>query len=304
MFKGQILFVAPFFVLWPLCQKKWRESLCVLAGFLATAALIVSPWVLCNPATWPVVALSGVAFYAWMKRHAYQHALALSAGIAAVVSLIAGACMSGSFAWLQIGFLYGSEHYPYLFVSSCYNLPSLLSNMGMTLKDPFFSFTLGSLHAALTPQWTLRLLYLTTLVFCAAGAARHAKNRDPRLLIAMATPWLLMFALLGQMHERYLVWGAVMSALALGASLRLSLVHFVISIASTAMIFHVMLVDKKLDPTLSTIDVLEHARPYASWVVLGCVAVYFLETLSRSRPALFKQPKNPSPGPNPDTAAA
>ncbi len=59
-------------------------------------------------------------------------------------------------------------------------------------------------------------LYLAGLVFCARGAARHAHNRDPRVLIAMATPWLLMFALLGQMHERYLMWGAVLSAVASG----------------------------------------------------------------------------------------
>ena len=53
-----------------------------------------------------------------------------------------------------------------------------------------------------------------------------------------------MFALLGQMHERYLVWGAVVSAVALGVSVRLSIIHFIISAASTAMIVHVMLVDK------------------------------------------------------------
>ena len=44
-----------------------------------------------------------------------------------------------------------------------------------------------------------------------------------------------MFALLGQMHERYLVWGAVVSAVALGVSLRFNVVHFIISAMSTAM---------------------------------------------------------------------
>ena len=59
-----------------------------------------------------------------------------------------------------------------------------------------------------------------------------------------------MFALLGQMHERYLMWGAVVSAVALGVSLRLSVVHFIISAMSTAMIVHVMLIDRKLETTL------------------------------------------------------
>jgi hypothetical protein len=95
-----------------------------------------------------------------------------------------------------------------------------------------------------------------------------------------------MFALLGQMHERYLVWGAVLSAVALGVSVRLSIIHFIISAASTAMIVHVMLVDKKLDGTLRAIDVLHDIRPYASVLVLVCVAVYFWDALGLSMPAV------------------
>jgi len=115
----------------------------------------------------------------------------------------------------------------------------------------------------------LRLAYLGGLALCSLGAARHWRNRDPRLLIAMATPWLLMFALLGQMHERYLMWGAVVSAVALGVSLRLSVVHFIISAMSTAMIVHVMLVDKKLETTLHVVDMLHGVRPYASGLLLA-----------------------------------
>jgi hypothetical protein len=138
---------------------------------------------------------------------------------------------------------------------------------------------LGSLDFHLTLQWTLRLLYLGTLTLCAYGAARQVRDRDPRVLIAITAPWLLMFALLGQMHERYLVWGAVVSAVALGVSLRLSIIHFIISAASTAMIVHVMLIDKKLEPTLWAIDLLKHIRGYASALVVACVAVYLWNTL-------------------------
>src|SRR5438552_12504985 len=58
MLKGQLLFVAPFFVFWPLWQKRWHSVLRVLAGFTVTAALIVSPWLLRTPAAW--VALAAV----------------------------------------------------------------------------------------------------------------------------------------------------------------------------------------------------------------------------------------------------
>ena len=205
---------------------------------------------------------------------------------------IAGAIAGGSFAWLQIGFLYGSEHYPYLFISSCYNLPSLLSHWNLSLKAPLSSFHFGPLHFAVTLQWILRLLYLGALALCALGAARHARARDPRLLIAVVTPWLLMFALLAQMHERYLLWGAVLSAVALGVSARLTAVHFLFSLMSATMITQVLLMDKKLGPTLSTIDFLERARPLASAVLLVCVAIYFREVLSNSAP-LFRPRRIP-----------
>jgi len=77
----------------------------------------------------------------------------------------------------------------------------------------------------------------------------------------------------------------VVSAVALGVSIRLSIVHFIISAASTAMIVHVMLVDKKLDATLRAIDVLQGVRPYASVLVLGCVTLYFWDVLGWRIPA-------------------
>jgi hypothetical protein len=115
-----------------------------------------------------------------------------------------------------------------------------------------------------------------------------------------------MFALLGQMHERYLVWGAVVSAVALGVSVRLSIIHFIISAASTAMIVHVMLVDKKLDATLRAIDVLHGIRPYASVLLLSCVAFYFWDALGWRIPTLRRGAVKTAPslsiGPEPEEA--
>jgi len=289
MLKGQLLFVTPFFVFWPLWQKRWARTLCMIAGFAATAALIVAPWLLCDAAAWIVVALVAGLSSLFFLCSGSRHAGVWIAGIIACAVFLIGALNGGSFAWLQIGFLYGSEHYPYLFISSCYNLPWLLSDFGWSLKDPFWSLNLGSLHFALTLQWTLRLLYLGALALSAYGAARHTRNRDPRVLIAIAAPWLLMFALLGQMQERYLLWGAVVSTVALGVSVRLSIIHFIISAASTAMIVHVMLIDKKLESTLRAIDVLNDIRPYASGLVLACVAVCLWNMLSTRIPAFQRR---------------
>ena len=287
MFKGQLLLVAPFFLLWPLWEKKWTRAMHMLAGFTAMVALVVSPWLLRNPGAWIAVSLvAGVSSLLFL-RHRSRHPGAWIAILTALAVFLIGAFDGGSFAWLQIGFVYGSEHYPYLFISSCYNLPSLLSNLGWSLKDVFWSAQIGSLHFAITLQWMLRLLYLGALALCARGAAWHRRNRDPRLLIAIAMPWLLMFALLGQMHERYLMWGAVVSAVAFAVSIRLSVLHFIISFASLTMIAHVMLIDKKLHSTLGAIELLNVLRPYASGLVLACVAACLWDALA-VRPTLFQ----------------
>src|SRR5438876_8610419 len=285
MFKGQLLFVAPFFVFWPLWQKRWRSVLRALAGFTATAALIVSPWLLRTPAAWAALAAVAGVSLLFVVRFKFPNQGAAVAGIFGCAAFLIGAFAGGSFTWLQLGFIYGSEHYPYLFISSCYNFASLLATAGWSLKDSLFSVHVGSFHFDLTLQWALRLLYLIVLALCARGATRHLRNRDPRALIAIAPLWLLMFALLGQMHERYLMWGAVVSAVALALSIRLSIVHFIISASSTAMIAYVMLVDKKLDATLRAIDVLDGIRPYGSILVLVCVAIYFWNALGWRIPA-------------------
>src|SRR5438874_7631474 len=269
----------------------------MLAGFTAMVALVVSPWLLRNPGAWIAVSLvAGVSSLLFL-RHRSRHPGAWIAILTALAVFLIGAFDGGSFAWLQIGFIYGTEHYPYLFISSCYNLPSLLGQIGWSLKDSVLSGRIGSLELHLTLQWALRLLYLGALALSAHGLTRHLRARDPRVLIAIAAPWLLMFALLGQMHERYLMWGAGVSAVALGVSVRLSIIHFIISIASTAMIVHVMLIDKKIDATLPAIDVLKHIRPYGSLVVLACVAVYLWDALSTRIPAF--QPRQVRSGATP-----
>src|SRR5213593_3387568 len=308
MLKGQLLFVAPFFLLWPLWQRKWLAALHMLAGFLATTALIVSSWLLRTPAAWISVAPVILVSLLFLLRYKLPYADAWLAGILGCAIFVAGSFMGASFAWLQIGFIYGTEHYPYLFISSCYNLPSLLGQVGWSLKDSLLSGRIGSLDLHLTLQWALRLLYLGALALSARGLTRHLRARDPRALIAIAAPWLLMFALLGQMHERYLMWGAVVSAVALGVSVRLSIIHFIISIASTTMIVHVMLIDKKLEATLPAIDVLKHIRSYGAIVVLGCVAVYLWNTLSIRIPIFQHREVRPgatpslSLGPEPEEA--
>ena len=102
-----------------------------------------------------------------------------TAGLVAIAAFCLGSWGNGSFAWLQIGFLYGTEHYPYLFISSCYNLPSLMAHLNWSLKEPYWTGRLGSLHLALNWQWTLRLHGAARVdQYGNAGGARGEKSES------------------------------------------------------------------------------------------------------------------------------
>jgi len=72
------------------------------------------------------------------------------------------------------------------------------------------------------------------------------------------------------------------------------------------MIVHVMLIDKKLEPTLWAIDLLKHIRPYASVLILTCAAVYLRNTLRmplfQLRAARSARARLLSLGPEPEEA--
>jgi hypothetical protein len=245
MFKGQLLLVAPFFILWPVWLSRGRAALQVLSSLLITFVAIVFPWLIRN-----------------------------------------------DFSWLQVGFIYGTEHYQQLFISSCYNLPALLARSGWSLKDTLTHLELGRVSLELTVQWALRLLYLASLGVCSWVAASCSQRKDARILLTFAAPWLLMFALLGQMHERYLLWGGAVSAVAVAISLRPTLLHLLFTGLSGTMILHVMLLDKKLSSTLPLIAFLNNQGAIGSVIFLGASGAFFW---LMARPAEHLQPWTRSP---------
>lgn len=90
----------------------------------------------------------------------------------------------------------------------------------------------------------------------------------------MAAPWLLMLALLGQMRERYSLWGAAATAVTVAISMRLSILHLILTLLSTAMIAHVMLGEKQFDPTPQMLDFLDAQHVLGAWIFLICAALF------------------------------
>jgi hypothetical protein len=232
MFKGQIFVTAAFFVLWPLFQWRWRAVLEIAAGILLGTMLLVSPWMLWTTAAKIAFAIAIAITLAVLPRAPRGgRALALCA-ITGAALLIAGLFLGGTFAWWHVGFEYGARRWGSMNMGPTPNLPATLADdFGWQMLDVVYTFNWNrpAIHFDITMQEALTGAYAIGLALCAYAAARQDTRGDRRLLLAVATPWLVMFAFLPQMHERYLVWGAVFTGLAAAVSVGSTLLHLVVT---------------------------------------------------------------------------
>lgn len=240
LLKGQMLVVAAFFVLWPLFARKPAGAARVVLGILLGIALGGTPWLLGTfesgrwafhppAALWLAGALlvTALGTAAWKRRNPDVRAAPWLAGAALAALALCVPLFDADLSWLKVGFFYGSGHFPVLRMGRTPNLPALIEIWVPALQGK-----------AIPPlRIGLALAYAVGLVLCARAMARAARQADPRVLAALAAPWLLSFALLPQMHERYLVYGAVVTAAAAVTLRSFGVIHLVLTaIAVLAMV--------------------------------------------------------------------
>jgi hypothetical protein len=133
----------------------------------------------------------------------------------------------------------------------------------------------------LTIKWVLQIIYGATLVLCAVGAARHSRRNSVGVLIALAAPWVLMFALVGQLHERYLMWGAAMTAAFVAVSFGMTLLHLLTTaLALAPMMLSLLPRDPKFAP--KWFFFIRGLHPDIGWMVLLLAAIYlYLAVVNR-----------------------
>ncbi len=307
MFKGQILLTAALFVLWPLFQWRLRAVLDVTVGVLLAAMVCTSPWMLRTPAAWvfflTVVLLmaGGVVFIHRDWRITYI------CGTLAVTLLLAGTCFDGSFGWWSVGLAYGTHHHMALNIGPTDNLAALLAQRGgWNLNDVIFTINWPRLalgNTAITIRTFIALIYAAALVLCAIGLARHDARDDRRMLIAIATPWVLMFAFMPQMHERYLVWGAAITALAAAVSVGGALLHLVIAILGS-MPIAISLCGQGGAAPRWLVRVLHSSCPDAAWAVLLAAGILLYLSLTPSPASARSAPASVPPDDEPSAATA
>ncbi len=160
----------------------------------------------------------------------------------------------GSSEWFEVGIAHGTTARNRMSNGENNNLAKLLEQYwGWQLEDPAVTLPAGPTSdrvgaflraidrhvelprgrpVSLPLKYLLVLIWVTATAGCAFGAARHDRRRDPRFLVAVIAPWIVMFAVMGQMHQRYLLWGAALSCVAAGVDPGLVALHLLLSVVS------------------------------------------------------------------------
>jgi hypothetical protein len=259
------------------------------------ALLVVWPAVLPgNRGVAAVVALSvlAVALVA-LARRAGRGWLGPLVALGATAALALDAALfGGSVAWLKVGLFYGQSKFQEMSVGAA-NLPALLETfLGVHAKSPVWTIDLPALaiHAKVTVKGVLVGGYVAALGVSAGCAAVYAKRRDPRVLIALTLPWVVLFALLTQMHERYLVWGACLGAVWAAAGSAATATNLLVSVLAFLNIAWSMnAAAPRSLPTLAPL--LGAVAPWLPWLMLGVAGLAVWQTVGpavrggRTRPA-------------------
>jgi hypothetical protein len=194
----------------------------------------------------------------------------VAAFVLAGALLICGVAFEGSFAWFHVGFESGAGR-SFHFEGHVGNLGRLLSAVpGWRAETPLLG---GSLMGIPTGRITLGLVlvlaYAAGLVLCSRAAATHARRRDPRFLIAVIAPWVLLFLLLPNVKERYLVWGAGLTTVGTGVGWRMVVIHALVTLVAWENESRVLLgLNPGFAPPLHA--ALEALHPAGAWLVLAC----------------------------------
>jgi hypothetical protein len=255
---------------------------------VAALALVVWPW--CRPGVWMwsfvgvLLAAAVVVVPRLIEPRARPH---VYAGLLTVTMAFAFMLFNGSLAWFEVGVTRAATHFDWMAGNSVGNLPAIMGQKyGWSVEQPAWTIPpLPLFHNSpidVSLDTVLSTAFGVATLLCAIGAARHSRTRDVRFLIAIAAPWVIFFAILPRMHERYLVWAAAITAAGVGVGVGMTLLHLVVTALALAQICHTMFKrDPGLWPTCKSI--VDGLYPEIGWLVLLLAGVYLYMSLAPSR---------------------
>ncbi|HEX8340294.1 MAG TPA: hypothetical protein VF624_05240 [Tepidisphaeraceae bacterium] len=263
LFKGQLWFTFPVFLLWPLLQLRWRPPLRLLAGFVATFGLLTTGWTLTtvDPAhvrhlSWPALILTLLpllllAVLLVLRRRKPEwrlDRLPRRAAVAAACALAGGAALASmwlfgtSHAWFDASYNFGTNHWQFMTMGRTSNLPGIMQERyGWSREEGPKYVVFQALGKVVTLKSFLLGVFLLTLLIATIGIALQDSRRSTRFLVAIVTPWLLFYTIPCQIHERYLIFAAATACVCVGHSVGMALLGLLMSLITCVMQLHVML---------------------------------------------------------------
>ncbi|HEY1922592.1 MAG TPA: hypothetical protein VGG44_07475, partial [Tepidisphaeraceae bacterium] len=229
--------------------KRWY----IAAGAAAIFILAYWPWLLArNREFWAVGLLCAAALSASTALLPRANRYVISAVFGGGLLL----CMMifhGSTAWWLCSFHFPSVQAPFLIYGPASNMPGIFElRFGWPADISEVAFILPAINA-FAHGWLTRLgawpavpfpvtsgtlfdsIFFILLILSGIGIGLHARRRDPRFLVALVTPWLMFFLFPVRLHERYLLFATATASICIGYGLGMTLLGFVLTIASTVM---------------------------------------------------------------------
>jgi hypothetical protein len=132
-----------------------------------------------------------------------------------------------SWEWLKVGIVYGTEHFQAMTMGHPSNLPAILQGeFGIGGPEqvafvwPAKLNLLGTGECAIRWRMLLRCVFAVFAIFCGVAMGVHYRRRSPLFLVALTALWLAFVTFPAQIHERYVLYPAIVSAtlLAVGVS--------------------------------------------------------------------------------------
>lgn len=260
-------------------SRQWPYGLAV-----AVATLTISwPWLNAEHVEWiwtGLALVAGIILLPW-----WLPARWMAPFIIAVFTLgvfVASGLFGGSWNWLTYGF--PTDKFKTLAMGPISNFPAILQqHYQWGWQDTVF--TVRGVDVSI--RQLLAGSYGLALVLCAMGAAVFDRRDDRRLLIAVTAPWVLMFALMPQMHERYLFWGACLGVSMIAVSVGMTLVHLLTLVIACGMMWFQMQVSANKPEFTPTIFAMWNpTRPGIGWAMLLLALIFLFQSLAWGKRAL------------------
>lgn len=269
----------------------------------AMAPLLLWPWV--SPVDgsvlkWALLGTGGAILLAWcLPLRRYPQYFAGMVGIAVLVCPLR---WDSDLTWFRIGFQYGAEKFPSVNQFPANTLAALLQDRFGWWSWEQIVFTIGQRDVTL--KETMVGIYAILLLCAAMGMAVHTIRRDRRFLAAMTLPWMAAYALMPQMHGRYLLFPASIGAVLIGVSLGMGLIDLALIALAWIAVAHLLLDAHDWEPSQLNdylgadwgppiIELVHKTVPDTAWAVLLITLVILYKAITptplkkapRSRPA-------------------